>query len=112
MAAYIVHLPRRDVRRLGMFSTIVLRSAAIARVVSIAHQHEVRLVEADARIARVLAQMFPGWRIELLAEAAIEPRSAGPVLLHPAILAFKEDTIVAAGPAGHVDRRPDRPIER
>lgn len=111
MAAYIVHLPRREAWRFRMFSTIVLRSEAIACVTSIEPDRVVRLVQTDARIAGVLAQMFPKWRIERLAETAV-PRSGGPVLMYPPILVFEEDPVVASGTAGHVDRSADRPIQR
>lgn len=112
MVAYIIHLPSRDAWRFGMFSTLVLRSEAIASVVSMERGHVVRLVQTEVRLAGALAQMFPGWRIERLADPATRPRSRGPVLLHSAVLAFEEDAIVASGPSGHVDRGAHRPIQR
>ena len=111
MIAYIVQLPRGDVRRFGMFSSIVVQSEEIPSIVSIEPGYAVRLMRAETQMAAVMGQMFPTWRIERLTQTT-RPSSARPVLLDPSILAFKKDPVVAAGPAGHVDRSADRPIQR
>jgi len=110
--AYIVQLPRGDVRRFGMFSSIVVQSEEIPSIVSMQPGYAVRLMRAETQMAAVMGQMFPAWRIERLAETTSRPSSGGPVLLHPAVLAFEKDPVVATGAAGHVDRGADRPIQR
>lgn len=111
MVAYIVQLPRGDVRRFGMFSNIVVQSEEVPSIVSMQPGYAVRLMRAETMMAAIIGQMFPTWRIERLAEATSRPSSGRPVLLHPAILALEEDPVVAPGPSGHVDRCADRPIQ-
>jgi len=110
--AYIVQLPRGDIRRFGMFSSIVVQSEEIPSIVSMQPGYAVRLMRAETLMAAVMGQMFPTWRIERLTETTHRPSSGRPVLLDPPILAFQEDPVVASGPAGHVDRSADRPIQR
>jgi hypothetical protein len=110
--AYIVQLPRGDIRRFGMFSSIVVQSEEIPRIVSMQPGYAVRLMRAETLMAAVMGQMFPTWRIERLTETTCRPSSGRPVLLDPPILALEEDPVVATGPAGHVDRNADRPIQR
>jgi len=110
VVAYIVQLPRGDIRRFGMFSAIVVQSAELPGILSIRPGYAVRLMLADTQMAAVMGQMFPAWRIERLTETAPRPSSGRPVLLHLPILAFKKDSVVAPGPARHVDRRADGPI--
>jgi len=110
--AYIVQLPRGDVRRFGMFSSIVVQSEEMPSIVSIEPGYAVRLMRAETQMAAIMGQMFPTWRIERLTEAKRRPSSGRPVLLDLPILAFKENPVVAAGAAGHVDRSADRPIQR
>jgi hypothetical protein len=109
--AYIVQLPKGDIRRFGMFSSIVVQSEEIPRIVSLQPGYVVRFMRAETQMAAVMGQMFPAWRIERLAEAARRPSSSRPVLLHLPILAFQEDSVVASGPASHVDRSANRPIQ-
>ena len=111
VVAYIVQLPRGDIRRFGMFSSIVVQSEEVPSIVSIHPGYAVRLMQSDVQMAAVMGQMFPTWRIERLAEIARRPPSGRPVLLHLPILAFKEDAVIAPGPARHVDRGADRPIQ-
>nr|WP_244513303.1 hypothetical protein [Devosia insulae] len=94
-----------------MFSSIVVQSEELPSIVSIEPGYAVRLMRADTQMAAVMGQMFPAWRIERLSETARRPSSGRPVLLHLPILAFKEDSVVAPGPAGHVDRSANRPIQ-
>jgi len=110
--AYIVQLPRGDIRRFGMFSSIVVQSQEIPGIVSIQPGYAVRLMRANTQMAAVMGQMFPTWRIAPLSETTRRPSSGRPVLLHLPILAFEEDPVVTFGPAGHVDRGADRPIQR
>jgi hypothetical protein len=112
VVAYIVQLPRGDVRRFGMFSNIVVQSEEIPSIVSLQPGYAVRLMRAEMLMAAVMGQMFPTWRIEPLTEITHRPPSGRPVLLHPAILALEKDAIVAPGPAGHVDRGANRPVHR
>ena len=111
MIAYIVQLPRGDVRRFGMFSNIVVQCEEVPGVLSMRPGYAVRLMRAETLMAAVMGQMFPTWRIEPLTATSRRPSSGRPVLLHPAILAFEEDPVVAAGSAGHVDRGANRPIQ-
>jgi hypothetical protein len=110
--AYIVQLPRGDIRRFGMFSSIVVQSEEIPSIVSIEPGYAVRLMRAETQMAAVMGYMFPAWRIERLTETTRRPSSGRPVLLHPPILALKKDPVIASGPASHVDRGADRPIQR
>lgn len=111
MVAYIVQLPRGDVRRFGMFSNIVVQSEEMPSIVSLQAGYAVRLMRADLQMAAVMGQMFPTWRIERLTEMTRRPPSGRPVLLYPAILALEEHPVVAPGPAGHVDRSANGPIQ-
>ncbi len=88
MVAYIVQLPRGDVRRFGMFSSIVVQSEEIPCIVSMQPGYAVRLMRAETQMAAVMGQMFPTWRIEPLSETTRRPSSGRPVLLHPAVLAL------------------------
>lgn len=112
MVAYIVQLPRGDVRRFGMFSNIVVQSEELPSIVSMQPGYAVRLMRAETQMAAVMGQMFPTWRIERLAETTRRPPSVRPVLLHPPVLALEEHPVVATGAPGHVDRSADRPILR
>ncbi len=111
MFAYIVQLPKGDVRRFGMFSSIVVQSEEMPGIVSLQPGYAVRFMRAETQMAAVMGQMFPTWRIERLAKATRRPPSGRPVLLHSPILAFKEDAVIAPGPAGHVDRSANGPIQ-
>lgn len=111
VVAYIVQLPRGDVRRFSMFSNIVVQSEEIPSIVSLQPGYAVRFMRAESQMAAVMGQMFPTWRIERLAETTRRPPSGRPVLLHAPILAFEEDAVVAPGPAGHVDRSANRPVQ-
>lgn len=102
VVAYIVQLPRGDIRRFDMFSNIVVRYEEIPSIVSMQPGYAVRLMRAEIQMAAIMGQMFPTWRITPLLEAARCPPSARPVLLPPSILAFRQDRVVASGPAGHV----------
>lgn len=102
MVAYIVQLPRGDIRRFDMFSNIVVRYEEIPSIVSMQPGYAVRLMRAEVQMAAIMGQMFPTWRITQLLEVARRPPSARPVLLHASILAFRKDRVVASGPAGHL----------
>lgn len=111
VVAYIVQLPRGDVRRFRMFSCIVVQSEEIPSIVSLQPGYAVRLMRAGTQMAAVMGQMFPTWRIERLTETTRRPPSGRPVLLHAPILALEEDAVVAPGPASHVDRSANGPIQ-
>lgn len=111
MVAYIVQLPSGDVRRFGMFSNIVVQSEEFPSIVSLQPGYTVRLMRADVQMAAAMGLMFPAWRIEPLTELARRPPSGRPMLLHLPIFALKENPVAAPGPACHVDRSADRPIQ-
>jgi hypothetical protein len=111
VVAYIVQLPRGDIRRFGMFSSIVVQAEEMPRIVSLQPGYAVRLMRAETQMATAMGMMFPAWRIERLAETPRRPPSGRPVLLHAPILAFEEDAVIAPGSAGHVDRGANRPIQ-
>lgn len=109
--AYIVQLPKGDVRRFGMFSSIVVQSEEMPSIVSLQPGYAVRFMRAETQMAAIMGQMFPAWRIERLVEATRRPLSGRPVLLHLPILALEEDAVIAPRPAGHVDRSANGPIQ-
>jgi len=108
--AYIVQLPKGDVRRFRMFSSIVVQCEEIPSIVSMRPGYAVRLMRAETQMAAVMGQMFSTWRIEPLVETA-PPSSGRPMLLDPPILALEKDSVIAPGPAGHVDRSAHRPVQ-
>jgi hypothetical protein len=110
VVAYIVQLPRSDIRRFRMFSSIVVQCEEIPSIVSMQPGYAVRLMRAETQMAAVMGQMFSTWRIEPLTQT-VRPSSGRPMLLDPPILALEEDSVVASGPAGHVDRSANRPIQ-
>lgn len=111
MVAYIVQLPRGDIRRFRMFSNIVVQSEPMPCIVSMQLGYAVRLMHANTQMAAIMGQMFPTWRIERLTEVARRPPSGRPVLLHAPILALEENPVIALGPPGHVDRSADGTIQ-